>query len=202
MLKAVIFDVGGVLIRTHSRTGREKWAARFEMDSWDFENFVFRSESGRQAELGRKSFVAHWHWLGDHFGLNETELAEMRHDFFAGDALNEPLVAYVQRLREAGYRTALLSNYADNARRLWQETYPFLQYFDGVTISAEVGVAKPTPDIYHIAAENTGVAVTEALFIDDFIENVEGARAVGMQAIHYSDPAVAQEQLVALTGVV
>ena len=48
MVKAVIFDVGGVLIRTQNRLGREKWAAKLDMDSWDFENFVFRSESGRR----------------------------------------------------------------------------------------------------------------------------------------------------------
>ncbi len=201
MLKAIIFDVGGVLIRTHSRAGREKWAARFGMDSWDFENFVFRSESGQQAEVGRKSAAAHWQWLGDHFGLNGAELAAMRHDFFAGDALNEPLLAYIRRLGQAGYRLGLLSNYSDDARRLWRETYPFLHHFDGVTISAEVGLAKPAPDIYHIAAKNVGVAVHEAVFVDDFIENVEGARGVGMQAIHYHDPASAEQALVALTGV-
>ncbi len=201
MLKAVIFDVGGVLIRTHSRMGRETWAARLGMDSWDFENFVFRSESGRQAELGQKSTAAHWQWLGQHFGLNERDLAEMRHDFFAGDVLNAPLVAYIERLRKAGYRTGLLSNYTDNARRLWREVYPFIHLFDGVTISAEVGVAKPDPLIYRHAVEAVGVALNEALFIDDFSENIEGARQVGMAAIHYTDPAVAQQKLNEMTGV-
>jgi len=201
MLKAVIFDVGGVLIRTQSRAGREKWAAKFNMDSWDFENFVFRSESGRQAELGQKSVKAHWQWLGQHFGLDEAELIEMRRDFFAGDILNQPLVEHVKRLRQAGYRTGLLSNFGDSARRVWTEVYPFISHFEGIVISAEVGLAKPNPKIYHLAAESVGVKVEEALFIDDFIENIEAARQVGMQTIHFTDPQIAQQQLAEITGV-
>ena len=65
MVKAIIFDVGGVLIRTHSWAGREKWAARLGMDARDFENFVFSGESGRQAQLGQYTvwFVGIFHPL-------------------------------------------------------------------------------------------------------------------------------------------
>lgn len=201
MLKAVIFDVGGVLIRTSSRAGREKWAARLGMDAWEFETFVFSGESGYQAQLGQKTTAAHWHWLGDHFKLDKASLANMRHDFFAGDIMNESLVTYIKRLRQAGYRTGLLSNFMDEARRVWTEVYPFIDQFDGIVISAEVGLVKPDPQIYHLAAANVGVDLTEALFIDDFIENIEAAKQLGMQTIHYTDPPAAQQQLVELTGV-
>jgi epoxide hydrolase-like predicted phosphatase len=201
MLKAIIFDVGGVLIRTQSRAGREKWAARLGLDSWAFENFVFNGESGRQAQLGQKTFAAHWRWLGNHFSLDEAGLAEMQRDFFAGDVMNESLVAYVKRLRQAGYRTGLLSNFGDDARHVWTEVYPFIEHFDGLVISAEVGLMKPDPKIYHLAAESVRVKVEEALFVDDFIENIEGAKRVGMQTIHFTDPETVQQQLAALTGV-
>jgi epoxide hydrolase-like predicted phosphatase len=201
MLKAIIFDVGGVLIRSQSRAGREKWAARLGLDSWDFENFIFNGESGRQAQLGQKTFEAHWRWLGDYFGLAEASLAEMRRDFFAGDVMNESLVAYVKRLRQAGYRTGLLSNFADEARHVWTKVYPFIEHFDGIVISSEVGLMKPDPKIYRLAAESVGVNVEEALFVDDIIENIEGAKRVGMQAIHFTDPETVQQQLAVLTGV-
>jgi epoxide hydrolase-like predicted phosphatase len=200
-LKAVIFDVGGVLIRTHSRAGREKWAVKLGLDAWEFENFVFSGESGRQAQLGQKTHQIHWRWLGDYFNLDETSLAEMRRDFFAGDALNEPLVEHIKRLRVAGYRLGLLSNFTDRARLLWSEAYPFIQYFDGVVISAEVGLMKPDPQIYYLAAESVGVAVTEALFVDDFIENIEAAAAIGMPTIHFTDPETARRELAIMTGV-
>jgi len=201
MLKAVIFDVGGVLIRTSSRAGREKWAARLGMDAWEFETFIFSGESGRQAQLGQKTTVAHWRWLGDYFKLAETDLAGMQRDFFAGDTMNEPLVAYIKRLRQANYRTGLLSNFMDEARHVWTKIYPFIDQFDGIIISAEVGLVKPDPKIYHLAAASVGVDLAEALFIDDFKENIEAAKKLGMQTVHYTDPEAAQQQLVELTGV-
>jgi epoxide hydrolase-like predicted phosphatase len=200
MLKAIIFDVGGVLIRTQSWAGREKWAARLGLDSREFENFVFNGESGRQTQLGQKTFAAHWDWLGDYFGLDEASLAEMRRDFFAGDVMNESLVACIKRLRQAGYRTGLLSNFSNDARHVWTEDYPFIEHFDGIVISAEVGLMKPDPKIYHLAAESVGVNIEEALFVDDFLENIEGAKSVGMQTIHFTDPETVQQQLAVLAG--
>ena len=201
MLEAIIFDVGGVLIRTQSRVGRDMWAKKLGLDAWDFEHLVFNSDSGRQAQLGQKSIETHWQWLGQHFGLDPADLAQMRLDFFAGGEMNRELVAHVQRLHQAGYRTGLLSNYADDARPLWTEVYPFIDYFDGVVISSEVGLMKPDPKIYYLAADSVAVSPAEVLFIDDFIENVEGARQVGMQAIHFNDPDLARKQLIDLTGV-
>jgi len=201
MLKAIIFDVGGVLIRTQSRQGREKWAEKLGMEPWDFENFIFNGESGRQAQLGQKSFEEHWGWLGRHFGLSQETLAQMRRDFFAGDALNLPLVEQIKRIRRANYRTGLLSNFADDARQLWSEVFPFIDHFDGIVISSEVGLMKPDPQIYLLAAEQVGVKPQEALFVDDFIENVEGARKVGMQAIHFTDPNMVHQKLAEITGV-
>jgi epoxide hydrolase-like predicted phosphatase len=171
------------------------------MSPAEFERFVFGGESGRQAQLGQKNSEAYWRWLGDYFSLDETDLAQMRRDFFAGDALDEVLLAYIKRLRDAGYRTGLLSNAHDNARRLLTEVYPLIQYFDGVVISAEVGLMKPDPQIYHLAAESVGVQAPEVLFVDDFSENIEGAAAVGMQTLHFTDPEAAQRQLTAITGV-
>nr|WP_240973384.1 HAD-IA family hydrolase [Nonomuraea sp. FMUSA5-5] len=61
-----------------------------------------------------------------------------------------------------------------------------LTYFaDDVVSSARVGVAKPDPRIYEIAAERAGAAPARCLFVDDRLPNVEAARALGMTGIHY-----------------
>ena len=200
VIQAILFDVGGVLIRTKSRAGREQWATKLGMDSWEFENLIFNGDSGRQAQLGQKTYEQHWHWLGEHFALDQTDLQAMRRDFFAGDTLNEDLVDHVRRLRQSGYRTGILSNFADDARPLWTDVYPFLDNFDGVIISSEVGVMKPDARIYHLAAESVEASPDKVLFIDDFIENIEGARRVGMQAIHFKEPDRVRRQLADLTG--
>ena len=75
-------------------------------------------------------------------------------------------------------------------------TQKFEDAFDHLIISAEVGVVKPKAEIYLLALEQLKVSPSEAVFVDDFIENVEGARAVGMSAIHFKEPeqAIAQIQ--------
>jgi putative hydrolase of the HAD superfamily len=60
--------------------------------------------------------------------------------------------------------------------------------FDSMVISAEVGVMKPEARIYQIALEQAGASPNEAVFVDDFYENIEGCEKVGMQGIHFEDP--------------
>jgi epoxide hydrolase-like predicted phosphatase len=62
-------------------------------------------------------------------------------------------------------------------------------------ISAEIGVMKPDERIYQIALEKLGVKPSESVFLDDFPKNVEGAIAVGMQAIHFTQPEQALKEL-------
>ena len=199
--KAIIFDVGGVFIRTHSRLGREKWATRLKLDSWELEDFVFSGESGRQAQLGQKSSAAHWRWVGDYFGLAETELTELRRDFFSGDSFNQPLLEQVIRLRQAGYQTSLLSNFWDGARQFWAGFSRFMESFDDIVISAEVGLMKPNPQIYHLALRRLDLLPAEVLFVDDSAANIAGARTAGLPALHFTDPEAAQRELTRLTGV-
>jgi HAD superfamily hydrolase (TIGR01509 family) len=58
--------------------------------------------------------------------------------------------------------------------------------FDEVVISAEIGVMKPAPEAFHAILDKLGVSATDSVFIDDFPRNVEGARAVGMHAVHFT----------------
>ena len=67
-----------------------------------------------------------------------------------------------------------------------------------VTISAEVGAAKPQQRIFELALQAAGVAPEAAVFVDDFEENIEAARRIGMAAVHFRDPAKAVAELEAL----
>jgi len=89
----------------------------------------------------------------------------------------------------------LLSNAFSDLRRVVTETWMFADAFDEMVISAEVGVVKPDPRIYHLALERLEASPEAAVFIDDFRRNVEGARAVGLNAIHFKDPGQARGEL-------
>lgn len=102
--------------------------------------------------------------------------------------LNEPIAAVVRALKRQGYPLVLGSNtnalHADHFRRQFAE---ILRDFDAIVLSYEVGAMKPSPIFYRACAEAAGRPPRDCLFIDDLAENVEGARAAGLQAIHFQD---------------
>ncbi len=200
-LRAIIFDFGGVLVRTRSQHRRAAWEQRLGLAPGGAEALVFGGERGHAVQHGRTTDEAHWQWLGEHLGLGAEDLDALRADFFAEDVLDTELLAYVDRLRAAGLHVGLLSNVGDNGRAVFREKYGVLDHFDSVTTSAEEGVMKPDPRIFRIALERAGVQPGEAVFVDDFVANVEGARRVGMLAVHFRTPEQAVAELAELTGV-
>jgi epoxide hydrolase-like predicted phosphatase len=72
--------------------------------------------------------------------------------------------------------------------------------FDAVVISGEVGLHKPEPEIYLLAAERLGVKPRSCVFVDDLRENCAGAEAVGMTALLHRDPAATIAELERLLG--
>lgn len=103
---------------------------------------------------------------------------------FAGMALDERMLAAVGAVRAAGRRTALLSNSwgTSNYRR---ERFPPL--FDDVVLSGEVGLRKPDPAIFTLAARRLGVAPAACVFVDDIAANLEPAEALGMAVVLHRD---------------
>ena len=78
------------------------------------------------------------------------------------------------------------------------ERYRFLDDFDAHVLSHEVGLLKPDAAIYRYTLEKYGLAAERTVFLDDLTTNVEGARRVGMQAIHYQNPEQARAELTKL----
>lgn len=185
MIKAIIFDFGGVILRTHDWSGRRRWEQRLGLPEHGAEQLVFNSEMGRLAQHGRITTNDLWQWVGQQFGLSAAELAQFRADFWAGDVLDEALVAMIRGLRPS-YQTALISNAFDDLRDVLTNQFAIADAFDVIVISAEEGIMKPDPRLYHIALERLGCHPEEAIFIDDFAHNIAGAQAVGLHTVHFT----------------
>ena len=183
-IKAIIFDFGGVLLRTKSWEARHKWDARLGLAMGTIEHMVFNSDAGRAAQHGAVSEDAHWAWVAGQLGLDEAQSAEFRHDFWAGDQLDQALVTYIKSLRPR-YKVAMISNYTDGLRAELGATWGIRDLFDRVVVSAEFGIMKPAPEIYQHCLALLEVAPSEAVFIDDFAHNIVGAEAMGMHGVHY-----------------
>ena len=184
MIKAIIFDVGGVLLRTQEYSYRRNWEKKLGLKEWKSETIVFNSEMGQKAQQGHISDDQLWDWVGKQLDLQPADLTQFRHDFWAGDVLDIDLIDYIRQL-QAIYQTAIISNYGDGLRP-FLITHQIDDAFDEIIISAEEKVMKPDARIYQIALAKLGRKPEEAVFIDDFMHNVEGARNLGMHAIHFT----------------
>jgi len=197
MIKAIIFDVGGVLIRTEARTARANLEARLGLASGASEILVFNGPLGIQAQSGLITSQALWASVQEALGLDAAGLATFRAEFFGGDRLDSDLLALVRRLHRR-YQTAIISNAMDDLLEIITYQYPLANAFDLIVGSAYQKVMKPAPEIFLWTLAQLGREPHEAVFIDDFVHNIEGARAVGMAAIHYQPGTDLAAELAAL----
>lgn len=184
MIQAIIFDVGGVLLRTEDRAPRQQWEAKLGLPPGGAEALVFNSALGQQAQRGAITEPELWEWIGSHLDLSVLETAAFRRGFWSGDQLDTELVALIRQLKTR-YQTAIISNYASNLRDELINQFQIADAFDEIIISCEEKVMKPNPEIFHRALGRLGRQPHEAVFIDDFQHNVAAAEAVGLAAIHF-----------------
>lgn len=186
MIKAVIFDLGGVLVRTADFAPRQRLAEQYGMTLDEIMDLVFGLEAGKRAQLGQVTIEQHWEHVRGTLGLSADELRSFQKAFWSNDFLDQELVDLLRRLHR-NYRTALLSNAFSDLRQVVAERLKFADAFDEMIISAEVGMMKPDLRIYQLALDRLVVKPEEAVFVDDFAHNIEAARAIGMEAIQFKN---------------
>lgn len=192
-IRAVFFDLGGVIVRTEFQAPRQHLAERLGMEYDDLVKIVFDSESGQKASIGAISAEEHWGFVMKRLKRSASELESIREEFFAGDIVDRMLIDFLRSLR-GKYKTGLISNaWGDLRAYILREKFD--DAFDKMIISAEVGVVKPEAKIYQFALDQLQVKAKEAVFVDDFAVNIEGCEKVGMKGIHFTDPESALQQL-------
>lgn len=184
MIKAVIFDIGGVLVRTEDLEPRRRWERRFGLPDWGLAEIVFDSSVAAAATIGHTSLEAVWAHVQQKLSLTPAELTHLRADFWAGDRYDVELISYLRSLR-GRYKTGIISNAWPQVRQM-HHAHINGETFDVILYSAEEGVAKPAAEIYQRALARLGVAPAEAVFVDDVLENIEAARALGMAGVHFN----------------
>jgi putative hydrolase of the HAD superfamily len=117
---------------------------------------------------------------------------------FAGSGPDAEMIEGVRRARAGGVRTGLVSN-SWGVRRYPRDLMGEL--FDGVVISGEVGIRKPSPEIYALGAQRIGLAPKACVFVDDLPFNLEPAAELGMATVHHRSAAQTLPELESLLGV-
>lgn len=186
MIKAIVFDVGGVLLRTEDSKSRRRLEEKYQLPQNSIDELVFNSEAAQASTIGQASREAVWEHVAKTLALDETELRNFIKAFWSGDLIDQSLVNFLEDCRPT-FKTALLSNAWAGTRMILEEEYGIKEgkTVDYILISAECGVAKPDPQIYQILANTLKLPFHQMLFIDDFIKNIEAAQWLGIQTIHY-----------------
>jgi len=184
-MKTVIWDMGGVIVRTEDQSLRHRWEEKLGLQPGKLHDLVFNNELSRKASVGKAVEKDIQEWLKQHLSLDDQEINRLWEDFFEGDCIDQTLMKYIRSLK-ASYRVGMITNAWPNIRHMLTNVWQVADAFEAIIVSAEVGIVKPDPAIYGLALEALETAPGNAVFIDDFIENINGAEAVGMKGIHFT----------------
>ena len=201
-IKAIAFDIGGVLEVTPSLGVTETWESRLGLDPGEIDKRMGDIWLG--GAIGTVSEHDVHQALAERLGLDEAQLEEFMGWVwreYLGTA-NTELIEYARRLRPR-YRTGILSNSFVGAREREQAAYGFENLVDEIIYSHECGMSKPDPGIYRLACERLRVEPAQVAFLDDYGPCVDGARRAGIHAVLYQDNAQAVrdiERLLAATA--
>jgi putative hydrolase of the HAD superfamily len=188
-----------VILRTEDLQPRTRWEKKFGLDTWELANLIFNHKTSKLASVGKASVGDIWKSVQSMFQLTAAEREALRQDFFAGDQIDQELVAFIRQLRTVS-KTALITNAWPDIRHWLENEWQIADAFDSLFISAELGVAKPDPRIFQHALTQLKVKPEKSIFVDDAEENIEGAQQMGLQTILFQDPNSAIAQLHDLIG--
>jgi putative hydrolase of the HAD superfamily len=184
---AVIWDLGGVLLEMDWTGLAADWEPRFGLPEGGLLRCLFGGNDDTVL-VGRMPEEEWWEVVRQRLGASPGDLLALRADLHSRECPNSELLQVVRDLR-GSTKLAIASNAWSGMReRLGARGIDLL--FDQIVISAEVGVAKPDTRIFEIALERLRLPATRCIFIDDTVEHVEAASAIGMAGYLHRQPDV------------
>lgn len=181
-IRAVVFDIGGVLEITEDIDLGTRWEKEFGLSTGTLdERMADVWNAGAIGTMTEKQVLAA---LADRLGVSAAQVDAMMADMWVQylGVENTELVAFARELRPR-YRTGIVSNSFVGAREREQEAYRFHELVDDIVYSHEVGMSKPDPRIYHLASGRLGVRPEEMVFVDDVEANIAAANELGIRGV-------------------
>ena len=195
MIKAVIFDWGGVLIDEPGSAMYSYFADKLGVERGAFievyKKFRDRFQKGLITEDELFGFIC------SELGINKPESGLWYNAFKAAYRPKKDMFILVEKLKKNGYKTGFLSNTELPAERFFSEQG--YEMFDAAIFSCSEGTRKPEKKIYLIVLDRLGVEPDEAVFIDDRENLIEGAKAAGINTILFKSPEQVKSDLIRLS---
>ncbi len=197
MITAIIFDLGGVLIDWNP----EHLYRKIFKDESDMQHFLEKvctpewneeQDAGRTLKEATDTLVKEYPEYEENIRVYYDRWQEM----LAGTI--EGTVDIFKKLKGSKkFKLYALTNWSAETFPIALEKYKFLEWFNGVVVSGTEKKRKPFPEFFHILLDRYNLKAEEAIFIDDNIRNVDAAKRVGIDAIHFITPQQLSEELLA-----
>ena len=193
-MKNIVLDIGNVLV---------KWSpqsiiAKVFNDGQDAEKVflsIFKAPTWYDLNLGKITENEAIHIYNQKLGIPLHQAEEFMHEVKESLTPVEGSFELLDELEQAGFP---IYSITDNVREIinfLKTKYTFIDKFRGMAVSAELGVLKPDEKIYRYLLDQYNLCPEDSIFLDDLLPNVEGARNVGMQGIHFTTAAACREDL-------
>ena len=187
-IKAIVFDIGGVLEITPNLGIDEQWEKKLNLKTGEL--YERLREVWKGGSLGTISIQQVHEDFGRLMEWDETQVNAYMDDVWREylGALNVELADYFRSLRPK-YKTAIISNSFVGAREKEAEHYQFDTICDFIIYSHEVGLRKPDPRIFTLGCERLGSQPNEIIFVDDHADVYASAVEMGMHCFEFKDNA-------------
>lgn len=194
VIKNIVFDVGNVLLDWDS-IGVTSRIFPNEPNPKELAHKLFKSETWHSLNLGKITEKEICRIYQEDLGIPYNTLEVLMQTVKESLIPVEGSLELLDKIHKAGYS---LYSLTDNVKELMiflKEKYDFWEKFQGIVVSAEIGILKPSEGIYKYLLETYGLNPSETLFIDDLIKNVEGAQNIGMYAVQFTNSKECEEEL-------
>jgi putative hydrolase of the HAD superfamily len=198
-VRAVILDYGEVLCFLPTPEAIARMARIFRIDPGSF--MPIYTESRGPYDRGDLLAEEYWHAFASKAGvtLEGNMIEELRRwDVEMWSRTNDPMIRWLENLRSAGLKTAILSNMPSDMVAHVRRNFPWLKHFDHQIFSADVRRIKPEPAIFEYSLDELKLPASEVLFIDDRELNLAPARTIGMRGIRFQSVNQLRDDLHAL----
>ena len=190
----VVFDLGGVVVAWNPNEIIERAVADPATRPIAMQH-IMKHPDWLELDRGRLELDDAIRRATERSGLDEALVRAVVESVPASLVANDDAVALMRRVKAAGHALYCLSNMPIGSMAYLEQRYDFWHLFDGAVISSRVHYCKPEREIYEHLLTAYQLDASETLFIDDVAVNVEGARAVGIQAIQFVSVEQTEEEL-------
>jgi epoxide hydrolase-like predicted phosphatase len=182
-IKALIFDLHGVLLISHDESIEISMAKRLNIPVEQV-GTIFHGDFNDRVDIGELTQRDFWLHSLNIMGLPHSRLPELDF-FFEEEFFIDPVMLGAVREYHKNFKTAMLTNYSEGLRSTLESHWDVSGAFDEIIISWEIKMIKPHPNIFDYTLKKLHVLKEEAVLIDDRIVNTRGAEEYGMHAVHF-----------------